>query len=137
MYANINRFLLVKFQLDYILDKVNPRDAIKALQTLPVDMESAYHDVLDRIDKEKGKAMALEILSWLFYARRPLHMDELREVLSIQVSPPDTELCPDLYVSRDLLIHSCQGLIEFHESSEIIRFTHYTVEEFLNKKYKD
>jgi len=37
------------------LDKVNPRDAIKALGTLPTDMESAYKDVLDRIDKDKCK----------------------------------------------------------------------------------
>src|SRR5436190_22698925 len=87
--TNINRFLLVKFQLDYILDKEKPRDAIKALETLPTDMESAYHEVLLRIEKDKSKETALQILSWLFHTQRPLHMNELREVLSIETCPPD------------------------------------------------
>src|SRR5437762_3072287 len=135
--TNINRFLLVKFQLDYILDKEKPRDAIKALDTLPTDMESAYQEVLIRIDKVKGTDTARQILSWLFHAQRPLHIDELREVLSIETQPPDTELFPKYFISPILLIHFCQSLIEFDENSGIVRFTHYTVEEFLKKKYQD
>src|SRR6266496_6768147 len=90
--TNINRFLLVKFQLNYILDKEKPRDAIKALDSLPADMESAYHEVLVRIENNKSKETALQTLSWLFHARRPLRLNELQEALSIETCPPDTEL---------------------------------------------
>ena len=135
--SNIHRFLLVKFQLDYILDQEKPRDAIKALDTLPTDMETAYKEVLVRIDKTKGKDTALQILSWLFHAQRPLHMDELQEVLSIETQPPDTELYPEYFIDPVQIIHYCQGLVEFDENSGIVRFTHYTVQEFLKAKYQD
>jgi Ankyrin repeats (3 copies)/Ankyrin repeats (many copies) len=127
------RFLLARFQLDHILDKVRPRDAINALNTLPTDMDSAYTEVLDRIDKTGGKGIAIQILSWLFHAQRPLKMDELQEVLSIELD--DTELNRDYFIEPDKIIHHCQGLVESDETN--VRFTHYTVQEFLRNKYYD
>ena len=58
-----DRFLLVKFQLDYVLDMEEPRDAIEALSTLPKDMPDAYNEVLTRIGKTKGKRTAIKVLS--------------------------------------------------------------------------
>ena len=125
------RFLLVKFQLDYILDKEEPRDAIEALGTLPKDMSAAYEEVLARIDKIKGKDTALKILSWLFHAQRPLKMYEIQEVLSIRIQ--DTKLYPEYFIDPVQIIHYCQGLVELDHTSQIIRFTHYTVQDFLDK----
>ena len=98
--------------------------------------QSAYREVLDRIDQAEGKETALQILSWLFHAQRPLQMDELREILSIETQPPDTELYPDFLFDPVQIIHCCQSLVEFDKSSGIVRFTHYTVQEFL-EKYQD
>ena len=127
----------MKFQLDYILEKENPRDAIEALDTLPKDMPDAYKEVLTRIDKIKGKHTALKVLSWLFHAQRPMTIDEIREVLSIRTRPPDTKLYPQYFIDPVQIIHYCQGLVELDHNSGIIRFTHYTVQEFLKENYQD
>jgi ankyrin repeat domain-containing protein 50 len=136
LFADQHRFLLVKVQLDYILDKEKPRDAIEALDTLPKDLSDAYREVLIRINETKGEDTAWEILSWLFHAQRPLKMGEIREVLSIRIQPPDTELHPEDFINEDQIIHYCQGLVELDLTSEIIRFTHYTVQEFLKYEKK-
>ena len=129
------RFLLVKFQLDYILEKPGPREAIKALNTLPKDIENAYKEVLDRIENTNGKDIALKVLSWLFHARRPLKMVELQEVLSIETHPPDIDLYTEYFIDPLEVIHYCQGLVELAQNNEIMRFTHYTVQEFLRDRY--
>jgi ankyrin repeat protein len=114
--------------LDYILHFAEPYDAIEALSALPANMESAYVEIFDRIDKAK-KPTVIKVLSWLFHAQRPLLKDELRE--AIAVCPGRTTL-PKPLVHSDALIQYCQGLITLDEESEIIRFTHFTVREFLS-----
>ena len=131
----IHRFLLVKFQLDYILAKAEPRQAIKALNALPKDMAEAYIEVLARIEQTNGKEIAIKVLSWLFHSRRPMKMRELQEALSIETHPPDSDLNPLFFIDPIQIIHYCQGLVELDKSSGIIRFTHYTVEDFLKDRY--
>lgn len=110
---------------------------MKALESVPKDMESAYNEVLDRIDKANGKETARQIFSWIYHEQRPLHMDELQEVLSIETRPPDAKLIPKYFLSPVLIIQYCQSLVEFDKNSGIVRFTHYTFEEFLKDKYQD
>lgn len=123
--------------MDYILDKEKPRDAINALSNLPISIPEAYEEVLVRIKKTKGQDTALHVLSWLFYARRSLTMEEIQEVLSIQIQPRDTDLYPQYFMDPFQIIHSCQGLVELDHISRIIRFTHYTVQEYLKDKFLD
>lgn len=125
----------MKFHLDYILEKEDPRDAIEALDTLPKDIPDAYKEVLLRIDKIKGKQTALKVLSWLFYAQRPMTIDEIREVLSIRLS--DTKLCAQYFINPVQIIHYCQGLVGLDYNNGIIRFTHCTVREYLTENYQD
>ena len=79
----------------------------------------------------------MKVLSWLFYAQQPLKMDEIREILSIRIDPPDSQLHPEYFVSPSQVINSCQGLVELDGDSGILQFTHYTVQEFLMDKYLD
>jgi Ankyrin repeats (3 copies) len=102
---------------------------IEALRSVPTDVPDAYEEILVRIENAQHKDVALEILSWLYYARRPLLMDELREILSVR--PGDSDISPDYLDSPEQVIQYCQSLILFEEESGIVRFSHYTVEEFL------
>ena len=120
-----------------MLRQERPRDAIKALNTLPKDMSDAYTEVLARIDKNLGRDTALQVLSWIFHAQRPLQMAEIRELLSIETQSPDTELYPEYFIDPIQIIRYCQGLVELDHHSGIIRFTHYTVQEFLKENYLD
>src|SRR5271163_2873649 len=100
-------------------------------------MSGAYEEVLARIDDTKGKDTALQVLSYLFHAQRPLKMEELREILSIRTQPPDKDLYPEYFIDPVLIVHYCQGLVELDHDSGIVRFTHYTVQEFLRDNYQD
>src|SRR5438876_473958 len=109
---------------------------MNALSSLPKDMPEAYKEVLNRIKKVKGEKTALQVLSWLFHAQRPLKMGELLEALSIKTDPPDKDLNPEYFLDPVLILNYCQGLVELDHSSQIIRFTHYTVQEFLTHNYE-
>jgi hypothetical protein len=84
------RFLLAKLQLDHVLSPRDPRLQIKAFKTIPKTLDSAYSEVMERIEKSRSgdKALALKIFSWLYHAKRNLSMDELLEALA---------MCSDAY----------------------------------------
>lgn len=125
--------MLVKFQLDYILGFPDPQDAIDALDSLPADMEAAYIEIFDRIEKGKVMSVAIKVLSWLYYACRQLTMNELQEAISIRVG--QTKIS-NLLVDQNLIIQYCHGLVTMDEETQTVRFTHYTVQEFLEKKFQ-
>ena len=126
----------MKFQLDYVLDFPKPQDALDALKRLPIEMESAHFEIMEKIEKAKWKPTALKALSWIFLARRLLSIDELREAISIRPSR-HTQLSPKLFVHPDALVRYCQGPIGVDEQNNVVCFTHYTVQEFLRAKYRD
>jgi len=123
----------VRFQLDFVLDAAEPSDSIELLDALPTDMESAYKSVLKRIEKRRLSTVN-KILSWLFHAQRPLRRGELREALAVRLGR--ATLSKPL-VQSDMLVQYCQGLVTIDETTETVRFSHFTVKEFLYKHYQD
>ena len=115
------------------MDAAEPSDSIELLTNLPTDMEGAYDLVLKRIEK-KRRPTVIKVLSWLFHARRPLVQDELREAIAVRIGR--TNLAKPL-VPSDALVQYCHGLITIDESTDIIRFSHFTVKEFLSNHYQD
>jgi len=133
-YVPEHRFLLADFQLKYVLHMRDPREIVDALNALPVNLNDVYEDIMDRI-KGKGendKKLAMQILSWLFRAARPLRMEELREALSIR--PGDKELDETVFLRPETIVEACGSLVVYDECSEIVRFAHYSVQEYLENK---
>jgi hypothetical protein len=118
---------------------------MKALKTVPNDMSSAYKNVMHRIEKSRSgndTELALRILSYLFHAQRTLHIDELLEALAIspQADGSDDENCDGEHeiVANNMLepaqvVECCQGLVLYEECSGLVRFAHFTVQEFINR----
>jgi len=129
----VSSFLLVRFQLDYVLGFAEPYDSIEALTTLPNDMETAYVQVLKRIEANR-KPTVMKVLSWLFHARVQLHQDEVREAIAVRIG--QTKL-PKPLIHADVLVQYCHGLVVIDESTGIMRFSHFTVKEFLNTHYQE
>lgn len=129
--AKVCRFMMAKVLLDYALNESNPRDVIYSLAGLrwADSLDSIYRAILDKIEKGNQKALALTVLSWLVHARRPMHMEEIREILCVRSS--DRELYTELLMPPELIVQSCQGLVIFDERSGIIRLAHITVLQFL------
>ncbi len=59
---------------------------------------------------------------------RPLTATELTHALA--VDPDDTELDEDNIISVDLLTEYCEGLVVVEPGSDIVRFVHYTTQEY-------
>ena len=122
-------------QLDYILHPYMPRKVISALDNLPTSMSAAYGEILERISQTGEQDTVIRILSWIFHAERPLKMQQLREVVSIEST--DTELMKEYFLDPVDIVRSCQSLVEFDENSGIVCFIHYTVLQFLKDKFQE
>ena len=83
-----------------------------------------------------SSSTAFQTFSWIFRAKRPLQMNELREALITQ----DKEYAVDLdemdmeeLLATDIL-EICQNLVVYEEISGVVRFSHPTVQEFLESQ---
>jgi Ankyrin repeats (many copies)/Zinc finger, ZZ type len=124
----------VEFQLNHVLSKRTIRKRKDALGSLPSTIDDAYSGVIARIEKleDDSKDLAIRTLSWIFHARRPLTMCELREAVAIEDNQVDLDV-EDLPSPSDII--DCCGSLIIHDSSGIVRFAHYTVSSFLENKY--
>jgi hypothetical protein len=127
-------FLLAKFQLDHVLNYREPRKRLKALETVPKDMSSAYDEVMERIEKSRSgdKELAMNILSWILRAKRPLFMSELLEALAVEDG--DSDLNRECILQPYEVIDCCKSLVIHDETSDSVRFTHFTVQEFIKSR---
>lgn len=103
-------------------------------------MSSAYEDIIQRIrSSQRGDhELAMKILSWVFRAITPLRMDELLEALVVEEVELDEiesglrleDVLPDVLKPYPV-IDCCKSLIIYEESSQLVRFTHFTVQEYI------
>jgi len=126
---------LARFQLDHILSYRLPRLRIKAVNTVPRDMSSAYYEVMRRIDEsgQEDRNLALNVLSWVSRAARPLRMTELLDALVVEPPGLGESFYAVLQETHEpsAILECCKGLVIYEESSELVRFAHYTVQEFI------
>ncbi|KAI5459592.1 hypothetical protein BGZ63DRAFT_360315 [Mariannaea sp. PMI_226] len=136
-------FLLAYLYLDSLRDKLTPngvRSAIKGFgkqsQGLGEYQQNrvlnlAYEQAMKRINRQtcERKALAMEILLWITFARRELTILELQHALAVK--PERHELDNgDLPHARDM-VSICAGLVTVDEESDVIRLVHYTTQEYL------
>jgi len=113
---------------------------IKAdLLALPTGLDAydtAYGDAMDRIfgQERDYQESAEKVLSLVLCARRPLTSSELQHALMIETG--DTELEEDNGLDCETILSVCAGLITIDESSDTIRFVHYTTQEYLQRTQK-
>lgn len=101
---------------------------------LPKTESEAYEQTIARIQRNGADTAdtALHTLGWIFHARRPLKMGELREALLVGDGVPIDEISEDDCSASDIVFF-CEGFVVHEQSSDIIRFTHTTVSEWLPK----
>jgi hypothetical protein len=113
--------------------KHNRRDVRKALENLPKELDYIYDETMLRIssqDEEDAK-LAEKVLSWIFYAFRPLTIIEVQHALAVEPGNMnfDEEALPD----EDVLVSVCAGLVTIDQESKIIRLVHYTTQEYFER----
>ena len=124
-------FLLTRLQMDSLVNQTSARHVFKALQSLPEKLNETFSDAIDRIKNQSQEywQLARQVISWIFYAKRPLNISELRAILAVE--PEDTKFDPSGLHERDLILEVCCGLVSIDEQDETIRLVHYSLQEYL------
>jgi ankyrin repeat protein len=113
------------------------------MSSLPKSLDETYSRILDSIDEDDWKD-ALKILQWLVFSARPLRIEELAEVLTVntEVTPAQFDAERRFLDPRDILdicsslvttvveIHSGDGG-DFGQEVELVRLAHFSVKEYL------
>ncbi|EPE09525.1 ankyrin repeat protein [Ophiostoma piceae UAMH 11346] len=138
-------FLLAQLYLQALNDKTKPRAVKKALLELrrqgPGSSESQKKDILDlayddamRRIQEQGpgfRDLAIQVISWITCAQRPLTTLELQHALAVE--PGESDLDPDNFDTVERMISVCVGLVTVDPESSIIRLVHYTTQEYFDR----
>ncbi|OAR03155.1 hypothetical protein LLEC1_07140 [Akanthomyces lecanii] len=138
-------FLLAQLYISFLADKLTRNDIQNAIKTfreqgaeLGKDQKDqvlyhAYDQAMERINRQLPgmKTLAMNVLSWITCAKRPLTTSELQHALAIE--PEKSELdYRDLPHLGDM-VSICVGLVAVDEESGIIRLVHYTTQEYLKR----
>jgi ankyrin repeat protein len=77
--------------------------------------------------------LAMQVLSWITCAKRPLTILELRHALAVEEGELkfDEENLPEI----EDMVSVCAGLVTVDEESEIIRVVHYTTQEYFERTW--
>ena len=129
--AHWYRFLLARLQIDSLVHQTSARNVYKALNHLPSKLNDTYHDALQRIKGQppEHSTLAEQIISWTFYARRPLKLAQLREALAVERG--DTALHRSGFHEPSLLLEVCCGLVTAESEDGTIGLVHYSLQQFL------
>ena len=96
--------------------------------------DQAYREVMTRIDRQPPDStkLAKDVLSWIFYAKRPLTTIELQHALAVEEG--ESELDEENLTEVEELASVCAGLVTIDKETSIIRLVHYTTQEFFKRE---
>lgn len=100
----------------------------ETLRNLPEGLGDTYKRILTKISKSLSRALAQKVFKWAAVAKRPLHVEELREAVAIE--PDDKSWNEDKIPHEDLMFECCRGLI-IKDDDETAHFAHHTVQQYL------
>jgi len=98
---------------------------------MPSTPDDAFRKILERIEKQESNTAgtAKQTLAWLYYARRPLKMEELCDALSIEDNDHDRK---DNYIDAIDIVDCNLSFVTHDESTGEVRFIHPSVERWFN-----
>jgi ankyrin repeat protein len=135
---SLDRFRWIYCQLE-VLRQCLPPSVRPTLKELPESLDKTYERILKEI-KKPNRRLARRVLQCLVIAVRPLHVEELGEVLAVDFdeaegNPTYPRLKPDWrWEEQELaLLATCSSLIAIVEAggSRVVQFSHFSVKEFL------
>lgn len=114
-------------------DRWTKKDMIKALEKLPRGTDafsSAYDRVVQRIDDqpERSRVLAHRTLGWITHAVRQMSVTEIRHALAIE--PGERDLDENNLCDIEDILSFCAGLVVVEEGTELVRFVHFTTQEY-------
>ncbi|KAI9927564.1 hypothetical protein MW887_003182 [Aspergillus wentii] len=122
-------FLWVYLQIEIIWQTCATDAEIRyALKSLPEDLEETYRRCITRINTQDPRVV--KALSWVRFATRPLHIDELREAIAFDVH--DTRWDHSRIPRGDFVMGSCVNLLVLDSTDSCVRFVHSSMNQYLD-----
>ena len=119
-----------------VLRQCLPPSVRPTLSELPESLDTTYERILKEI-KKPNKRLAQRVLQCLVVAVRPLHVEELAEVLAVDFDDAEgiPRMKPDWrWENQELaLLSACSSLIAIVQAgdSRVVQFSHFSAKEFL------
>ena len=117
------------------LSEMTDREAIwNCLHTLPKTLVESYRMIIERIRGQPHNAswLGMRILMWLIYAMAPLRSRELQHIIfSTELKSDGLDFDNHNLVGPDFITSVCHGFVVVDEESDIVRFTHLSVQDYL------
>jgi ankyrin repeat domain-containing protein 50 len=96
------------------------------MNDLPKGVFEFYREAMKRIeDQNYDSQLARRALSYIFCARRPLNVEELRHVLAVEAK--DTKLDTTAFPKTKILLNISASLVRINEKSSTVELVHYTL----------
>ncbi|GAP86698.2 putative nacht and ankyrin domain protein [Rosellinia necatrix] len=113
------------------------RAALHDLRTGGGTYDAIYGSALERIEDQvqDARELAKQVISWITWARRPISATELQHALGIELG--SLALDDENLLDIDYMVSVCAGLVTVDHGSQIIRLVHYTMQEYLERNWKD
>jgi ankyrin repeat protein len=129
--------------MESLQDEVLLEDVRTKLKMLKHDLNDKYRDIIQRVGNQNPSrcTIAVNALTWITHARRPLMVEELQHALA--VSPEDQQYKPGRMPRVDDIIAFCCGMVVLERSSNTFRLVHNTAREFMkglttsDERFKD
>jgi ankyrin repeat protein len=101
----------------------------KALEKQSTGLDQVYQSTLQRIDMQPvaRRELARRFIGWVVFAKRRLKIDEVIHAFAVESDEDDIE--EDNFVSPDLLLRSCVGLVVLHDD-KTVAMVHATAYDF-------
>jgi ankyrin repeat protein len=114
-----------------------PGDLKLAVLSLPkglAGLDDTYNNAMERIEAQPPgfRKLALNVLTWVIHAQKPLSPQLLLEASTIQPGSHglDEDFRPDLEDIDSL----CAGLVAIDTDSNVVRLVHYTTQEYFERR---
>lgn len=119
--------------MDLLADMQTSRGVHEAIQTIPENMNSIYDKLIKQIYSQdtENVRLAEQVLSWISYTVRPLTLTEIHCALAVE--PEDLEFDKDSILDKETLESVCHGIVTIEEQSNVIRFSHFTIENYFQR----
>ncbi len=122
---------MATFHIEALGKKHNPGEILETLRVLPKTFPGIYDDAMNRIENDnENSTLALQVLSFLVYARRQLTLTELQHFLAVR--PGDTDLRDEYITDGDTLLSICAGLVVIDDKTGVVRLVHFTAQEYFD-----
>jgi ankyrin repeat protein len=134
------RFLFVDLNIRYLCelptvgDVLTELERIQEAQTTDKPMDPTYDRIVDVVRNQSTACatLAIRTLAWIVKAQRILAIYELQIAVSLKTNMTKLEkmYMPD----EEKLIDLCHGLVVMDDIRKTVHLTHFTAQEYLNRK---